>query len=261
MSCERTREALLLFIDGEVPPSIYAACGEHLRECPVCRAEYGSLCTISRELARMPAPNVPTDLTASISRRLRIESAAARNSQPRGLGSIIIQWLKPRVMPYSVGAMASVLLFTAIFASLRPHLRALHDAEVANRLAGDRYSRALAAFGPDITKPVSPELLAAGRAPFGVESPSLNPRGALAALTVSHGGGDDDMVVVTDVFTDGRAALADVVQAPRNKRLLTQFQDALRENAAFVPASYDQRPPTMRVVFVFQRVDVREGHF
>jgi hypothetical protein len=69
------------------------------------------------------------------------------------------------------------------------------------------------------------------------------------------------MIIVTNVFTDGRASVEDVVQAPRDKKLLTEFQDALRENAAFVPSAYDQRPSTMRVVFVFQKVDVRERKF
>jgi hypothetical protein len=147
--------------------------------------------------------------------------------------------------------------------ALRPHLRALHDAEMASKSFGLRLT-GVNDWAPDITQPVSPEGWAKDRAPFGVESPSLNPRGALAALTLSpsHGHpGDDDMVVITDVFTDGRAAVADVVQAPRDKRMLSEFQDALRLNAAFVPAAYDQRPQTMRVVFVFQRVDVKEQDF
>lgn len=117
----------------------------------------------------------------------------------------------------------------------------------------------------DITKPITPESLAARRSAVGVESPSLNPNGALAALawtpTRDRRGQDDDMVVVTDVFSNGRASLADVVQAPRDRRLLDEFQNALREGPAFVPASYDRRPQTMRVVFVLQKVSVHEGDF
>ena len=69
------------------------------------------------------------------------------------------------------------------------------------------------------------------------------------------------MIVVTDVFSDGRASLADVVQPPRDRQMLNDFQDALQKNAAFVPASYDRRPDTMRVVFVVQKVDVPERNF
>ena len=75
----------------------------------------------------------------------------------------------------------------------------------------------------------------------------------------SHDSGpQDDLVIVADVFTDGSASLANVVQAPRDRRMLQDVENALRQDAAFVPASLDRRPQSMRVVFSVQRVDVRE---
>src|SRR2546425_738271 len=71
----------------------------------------------------------------------------------------------------------------------------------------------------------------------------------------------DDMVVVADVFSNGSASLADVVQAPRDRRMLDDFESALRRDPAFVPASLDRRPDTMRVVFTVQKVDVRDRNF
>jgi hypothetical protein len=69
------------------------------------------------------------------------------------------------------------------------------------------------------------------------------------------------MVVVADVFSNGSASLAGVVQPPRDRQMLTDFESALRQDAAFVPASFDRRPDTMRVVFTVQKVDVRERNF
>ena len=69
------------------------------------------------------------------------------------------------------------------------------------------------------------------------------------------------MVVVADVYSNGVASLADVMQAPRDRRMLEEFEKALRQDAAFVPASLDRRPDTMRVVFSVQRVDVRDRSF
>jgi hypothetical protein len=121
---------------------------------------------------------------------------------------------------------------------------------------------------PDINQPVTPENYAAMRAPYAEQSPSLNPDGALAALTGSYARPDeakyqdgDDMIVVADVFSNGAASLAGVVQAPRDRRMLDDFELALRQNAAFVPASLDRRPDTMRVVFAVQKVDVWERNF
>jgi len=43
--------------------------------------------------------------------------------------------------------------------------------------------------------------------------------------------------------------------------MLDEFQKALRQDAAFVPAAMDRRPETMRVVFSVQRVDVRDRNY
>ncbi len=104
-------------------------------------------------------------------------------------------------------------------------------------------------------------LYAAERAPYSAESPSLNPRGALARLAGSPSTGgpdDDDMIIVADVYGNGRASLAEVIEAPRNPRMLDELQDALRKNPAFVPATYDRRPQTMRVVFALQKMQVED---
>jgi hypothetical protein len=176
-----------------------------------------------------------------------------------------LRWIKPRIMPYTVGSFASILLFTVMFNALRPHLQALAEAALAARDDEAAYQLIfLEANRSDINQTMRPELFAAERSPFNDESPSLNPHGALAALSHTHARGkegDDDMIVVTDVFSDGRASLAGVVQPPRDRRMLDDFQDALQKNAAFVPASYDRRPETMRVVFVVQKVDVPERNF
>ena len=66
------------------------------------------------------------------------------------------------------------------------------------------------------------------------------------------------MVVIADVFSNGTVSVADVMHAPRDRRMLDDFQAAIRNNAAFVPSSLDRRPETMRVVFAIQRVEVRD---
>jgi hypothetical protein len=168
-------------------------------------------------------------------------------------------------MPYTVGSFASVILFALMFAALRPHFVALREAAIQT---GGVIDLQTPTIGYDLNKPVTPEDFAASRAPFAEQSPSLNPGGALAALTRAYSRthtdsyqDSDDMIVVADVFSNGAASLADVVQAPRNKRMLDEFESALRQDAAFVPASLDRRPDTMRVVFAVQKVDVDDRNF
>jgi hypothetical protein len=52
-----------------------------------------------------------------------------------------------------------------------------------------------------------------------------------------------------------------VVQPPKDKRMLDEFESALRQDPAFVKASLDRRPDTMRVVFSVQKVDVGGRNF
>ena len=227
---------------------------------------------ITRRLSQLARPVPPSDLASSISAALAVESAAQQRRPGDALYVRLAQWIEPRLMPYTIGTFASVILFLCMFSALRLSLTRLRDWDMAARQADAISSQALYALEatrvikPDITQPVSPDAYAALRAPYAVESPSLNPRGALAALTESpahaaHHGSADDMVVVTDVFSNGSASLADVVRPPRDRRMLDEFQNALRKDPAFVPASFDRRPETMRVVLMVHKVNVSERRF
>lgn len=262
MTCVETEHALSSYLDGELTANTRDALEMHLQTCPVCRSQYVELREMVRHLGNVARPVPPSDLASSIASIIQIEAAASRPKIRLSFSALVIQWLRPRLMPYTIGAFASLILFTVMFAGLRSSLTAFRDWDVATREAQDSSEfKAYASF--DITQPLSAERYAAGRAPFSADSPSLNPRGALAAFTRTTLQQDenDDMVVVADVFSNGSASLADVMQAPRDQRLLDEFQVALRKNPAFVPAIYDRRPQTMRVVFVIQKVDVRERLF
>ncbi|HEX9424061.1 MAG TPA: zf-HC2 domain-containing protein [Pyrinomonadaceae bacterium] len=264
MACEETTQLLSQFIDDVLSTPARAAVDEHLDRCPVCRARVAELRSISRSLRQLSRPVAPVELAPAITAALMIEAAALRQSPARSFGQRISLWLEPRLMPYSVGSLASVVLFFSMFVALSPHFMALQRAA--------RQMETVLVFRPsrgyDLNQPVTSEHFSAMRAPFAEQSPSLNPGGALAALTGSYAHPHtrvnqeaDDMIVVADVFSNGAASLADVVQAPRDRQMLTDFEVALRQSAAFVPASLDRRPDTMRVVFTVQKVDVRDRSF
>jgi hypothetical protein len=258
MLCEETRQSLSLYVDDCVSLPTRVAIDEHVDRCPVCRDEVVELRALKRQLSWMTPPAPPADLAATISNALAIEAAARRQQPTPSLGRRVARFVEPWVMPYSAGSFASVIMFFLMFAALRPHFVALREAAASQRID----------HGYDIYQPITKEGLAADRAPFTVVSPTLNPGGALAALTISYArphaeidGDADDMIVVTDVFSNGAAALAEVVQPPRDRRMLDEFESALRQDAAFVPASLDRRPDTMRVVFAVQKVDVDDRNF
>jgi hypothetical protein len=269
MSCDEIQESLSLYCDDGLRPEARADCYRHLEVCPVCRARLAELRSIRRSLAVLSRPSPPADLIPSINNALAAEAVAQRARHDTTVGDVISEWLQPRVMRYAFSSLASIVLFASVFAAFRPHMIALHEAARAFDEASNT-SEPLDPFRADydINKPISPESYAALRTPYNAESPSLNPGGALATLawapTHLHKDSrqdDDDMIVVADVFSNGSASLADVMQAPRDLRMLDDFQKALRQDAAFVPAALDRRPETMRVVFSIQRVDVHDRNF
>jgi hypothetical protein len=262
MTCEETSRLASQYIDDAVSLPARVEMEAHLDQCPVCRSEVAELRGLSRSLRQFSRPAVPADLAASISTALQIEAAARRQTPTRSFKERLALWAEPRLMPYGVGSMASVVLFICMFVGLSPHFQALQRVAKGND--------AVAASNPgfDLSRPVTSEDFSARRAPFAEQSPSLDPKGALAALTSAYAQPQpaanedvDDMIVVADVFSNGSASLAGVVHAPRNPQMLTDFEVALRQSAAFVPASLDRRPGTMRVVFSVQKVDVHDRSF
>src|SRR5687767_12784691 len=267
MTCLESQKTFSPYLDGALTREASEALNEHVGACPVCRHQLEETRALVRGLSLMARPAPPADLAGAIRGALVIERAA-RNAAPRlTLAERISLWLNARLMPYSVGAVYSCVLFVAVFGGLHQKLVILRNLAEAEQLERGQSPRwADGRDGYDVTRPLSPDLAAAARAAFGHESPTLNPRGALAALTVapSSGGGnpdDDDMIVVADVYSNGSASLAEVVEPPRNRRMVEELQTALRKNPAFVPASLDRRPQTMRVVFVLQKMNVAEDSY
>ena len=269
MSCDEIQQSLSLYVDDGLTPAARVECYRHLEVCPVCRARLAEMRSIRSGLAMLSRPAPPADLVLSINRALMAAADAQMARRNTTFGDVVSAWLQPVAMRYAFSSLASVIIFTCVFAALRPHMIALHEAALAfEQIPIISYPDDPFRHGYDITKPISPESYVALRNPFNVESPSLNPGGALATLTSEPTHlrrdarqGDDDMMVVADVFSNGAASLADVMQAPRDRRMLDEFEKALRTDAAFVPSALDRRPGTMRVVFSIQRVDVRDRNY
>lgn len=268
MKCEESQKALSPYLDGALARESCDALGEHLGVCPVCRGRLEGLRSVVRALSLVERPAPPVNLAVSITQAIVIERAARRATPSLSLSARVAQWAGPRVMPYAVGAIYSMLLFVCVLGALRQQFQMLRNLAEAQRLEEGLPYNITWVETPgeyDVTRPLSPALSVAARAAFTSESPTLNPRGALAALTLSppNAGSpdEDDMIVVADVYSNGSASLAAVVEPPRNRHMIDEFQDALRKNPAFVPAALDRRPQTMRVVFVLQKMNVPDASY
>jgi len=262
MNCNATQKSFSAYLDGRLPRAQCDAVDAHLDVCPVCRLQLDEERAVLRGLASLVRPAAPPDLVASINSALAIERAARRARPAVPLYESVARWIEPRLMPYTVGLLASVLLFFTLTSALRTQFRLLHELARAARETPDEHSVTWIRNGDfDLEYPVSLQDLAAHRS-FRSESPSLNPRGDLfRVMTVpaAGAGDDDDITIVANVFSNGSASVAEVMQPPRNPQMLSRVQDALRRTPAFVPASIDRRPQTMRVVLSLSKVSVRDG--
>lgn len=235
---------------------------EHLNECPLCRQKLADFQEIRQSLRVMPRPAISAGVTNSV--RLAVAAEAARR---RGsfFSPAVDAWLRSWLMPSGVGAFAS-----AIGAFLL--LWTLHSATngIAQKpgMAGNGSSSDPSIFlvdtkrGPDDLG-VSPTEYAQERSLIAGESPSVNPNGALIALTKSLVRGemkDDEVVVVADVFGNGLAQISEVVEPSHNRLAIAELEKALRSDPAyapFVPANMDGRSDSVRVVLRIQSVDVK----
>ncbi len=264
MKCSDLQSNLSLYADGSVGEADSSTLNGHLEICPLCRQKYADYREMRAIMGQMQRPEISSALRDTIKQSVRIELRAQKHSW-LPISSGIREWLQMRVMPYSVGVFASVLVgvtfLTMMFSGM------LKPGIVPVSMGGRDSSVMLASNSNPFRKQdeaeISPSDYAKTRLGLATESPSVNPQGALIALTkslVRGGMKDDEVVVVADVFDNGLAQIAEVVEPSRDRHAVSQLEKALESDAAyapFVPSTLEDRPQSVRVVLKFQSVDVR----
>src|SRR5215208_6233588 len=127
MTCSESQKAFSPYLDGALSHEAGAALAEHLGACPVCRHQLEETRALVRGLSLMTRPVAPPDLAASIRDALIIERAARVASPRLSPAERVARWLSVRLMPYSVGAVYSAVLFVAVFGGLRQQLHILRN--------------------------------------------------------------------------------------------------------------------------------------
>lgn len=268
MKCENLQLNLPLYVDEELNESERALLDTHISECPVCRQHLAEFRALRNELRVLARPAVPADLLASVRSAVAVELESAPAYAPKTLfKENFREWLKFRFMPYAVGTVTSLILTFSLLLSLLSTRDTVENSQFfASRNGAGTPVVLMAANRSSRTDElmITPAEYAAARIPVANESPSVNPTGALVALTKSLVRGkmnDDEVVVVADVFSNGVARISEVVEAPSNETDLRALENALQNDpndAAFLPANFDKRSDVVRVVLKIQRVEVVE---
>jgi hypothetical protein len=258
--CEELQFDLPLYFDGSLKAEERSAIDAHLPECPLCRQKLSEFEDLSFGLRSVPTFSAPVDLVESIR-----ASVAAKLSTTSAAGTPTFQlidrrrgWTEIWLMPSTVGTLATVVITLSL----------LYFTLSSNPVQLTAYEpRAIDSNTTMLVPPVDGEITgteyARSRMAIAGESPSINPRGALVALTKSLVRGemrDDEVTVVADVFSNGLAQVAEVVEPSHDRRAIEELQKALQSDpsfAPFVPADVDKRSGTVRVVLKIQNVNVR----
>jgi hypothetical protein len=252
--CEELQFDLPLYFDGSLNTEERSAIDAHLPQCPLCRQKLSEFEELSLELKAFPLFSAPDDLVDGIRAAISARLSTVPNSPAFHLIERRRSWIDIWLLPSSVASMATLVLgFTLLFLVLGsdpPPLSAYAPPSQNND----------ATFL--LAEDLSPGEYALPRLAIAGESPSVNPQGALVALTKSLVRGeihDDEVVVVADVFGNGLAQIAEVVEPSHNSRAIGELQKALQSDPAyapFVPAKMDRRRETVRVILKIQNVNV-----
>lgn len=262
MKCHDIQLDLPLYFDDIIGASRVSEIDQHLGICPLCRQRISEFQAIRNGLRSLDRPSVPPARLAALRAAAASIASTADASpsfhllDPRG------RWTKRWLLPSATGAFASMLLWFAFLSLLVSPGRSI---EIASRPSAGVSRSQSSAPGSGLID-ITPSQFASTRLAIAGESPSVNPHGALVALSRSLLGGemsDDEVVVVADVFGDGLARIAEVVEPPHNEQAVIELQKALQNDpryAPFVPASMDNRGESVRVVLKFQSVNVNASN-
>ncbi|MDQ2747634.1 MAG: zf-HC2 domain-containing protein [Acidobacteriota bacterium] len=269
MKCENLQFNLPLYLDDILSETERADAEKHLAQCPVCRQKLADFHSLRNSLRILPRPILSNERLQMMRNRVGRETEIKQGRFTALFSEDRLNWLQMRLMPYAVGTAASLLFtFTLLWSLLSAAYIPEKNTELAKNELPANASILLAnsnSVTADVNSELSPASFAASRYSVAGGSPSLNPQGALVALTRSIVRGkmkDDEVVIVADVFGDGLAQIAEIVEPSGDVQAVRELEKALKNDpryaAPFVPANMDGRSDTtVRVIFKINRVDIQ----
>ncbi len=261
MKCENLQFNLSLYIDNILADEEREIVDEHLVQCPLCRQKLDDFGALRQSLRQISQPVMPKDLLASVKTAVRNELAPTAPLQNTYFSTGFREFLQMRVMPLTVGTAASLFFGFSLLWILLSGANIKQKTDFTSEDSTDQSPILVAKKSKSDTE-INQADFVAGRGLVSSESPSINPQGALAAMTKAFVTGKskgNEVVFVADVFSNGLANIEEVVEPLDNEQAVFELEQAMNQNSAdapFVPAFLDRRADSMRVVFKIQRVDI-----
>ena len=260
MKCKELQFLLPLHSDSVLGEAEQQIVDKHIDSCPVCRQKLFDFKEIRNGLRTAVRPQFPASASEALRRNISARLAPAGNAMFQAVGDKR-RWVDVWLMPFAVGSLSTLVLgFTLLWVIVTSEIQPRHSRISANTSSNTTLLFPYQPPAVSMNSDLSPMEYASSRSAISRESPSINPRGSLVMLTrnLSDEISDEEVTVVADVYGNGSASIAQVIEPSSDKRAVGELQKALdsRLSAAFVPASYDQRAEPVRVVFKIQSVSV-----
>ena len=253
IDCNELELDLPLLVDGQLDEDKVVLIEEHLPTCPLCRDALDDFRAMKFGLAGSSFHPIDTDFENQIKLAVS-EELSPMPLTVKPVNVSIAERINHWLMPMSVGTFASALLITAFFlvmlSELRPSVDQLQARELSN------VSDLMASNGDSLDEVDLDEV------PFASTPPEINPTGALVALTNGVIRGemkDEEVVLVADVFGNGIARIAGVVEGADNEDDLRELQKAFEADPAeapFLPTKNGATDERVRFVFKIHTVEV-----
>jgi hypothetical protein len=282
MKCNDLQNNLALYIDDFLDKQSLFEVEVHLNNCLDCQKKLDQFKNLQFNLRELARPNIPNDLAFSVQSAV---TAQLNNSSDKNYFSIspdTFEFLKFKIMPYTVATFASLLLsFSLLYSLFTVNTDIVKSNQIAQNTGYVQTKVLIAPNNKSIplennknlasqpngseTSLITAEEYAYARLNVSGESPSINPTGALIALTKSMARGgqleNDEIVVVADVFSNGLAKISRIVEAPKSDKSAKELEKALSSDPDFAPfviSTLDKRSDTMQIVLKIQQVEIED---
>lgn len=241
MNCTTVKKESSAYIDGQLQLAKSRRLEAHLTTCARCADHIKELRFISQGLGQLPPPRVPARLLSDT-----LEAFDTLNRRRNIFGDAIRRLTKIAFFhPRAVSSVASLVITTSLFVAVLSNFKPLPEMEF-------EYHRE-----PITLSTVQFNLLNQGALP----APGA---GVYTIPRVQHSSGLDafldvtkssQVVLITQVQSDGRASVVDVVGSSARSSISDAFRESF-QGLRFHPATSSGRPVATQLVLLIQKLDV-----
>lgn len=260
MRCDKVLDQLSPFLDEVLENEQAAEVSLHLHGCLKCKREFERLSRVReglRELKPVTAPDYLRELV-----EMKIRASCQETWRNRLRAALEYRWSRIRTTETAwyltrlTGALATVILFIAINASMSPmELGFTNPLAMHLVLSQNQRSQQL---GIGVLMNLGMVPVEAQKIPISPSSPKINDLNVVNFGQSAPSTAQDDTVsVVAVVDRKGAAKIQDVLEYPADESLLSAYANMIT-SSSWRPASKNGRAVDSRLVLTFSRVFVSD---